>query len=218
MNATARLRWLAAGLVAAAIATGGLVAWHPGWLGLGTAAPQLPPGQSLAAAQLEILAPVPDFALTGATGTLTRRDLQGRWAFVFFGYTNCPNACPATLAILNHVQEALRARGAEAPRIVFVSLDPARDTPAMLQRYVSAFGSDAVGVTGDPAALQGLMTFFGVTVERQAGADAAGYTLDHTTNFFLLRPDGRWLATFAPADDGEAVLDDTATLMGPTGR
>lgn len=213
MIAMARRRWLAVGLAAVTVAVGIGVAWVAGWLETGAATPELPPGQSLAVAQLEILSPVPEFSLTGAAGPFTRRDLQGRWAFVFFGYTNCPNACPATLAILNHVQETLRARGAEAPRIVLVSLDPARDTPAVLQRYAAAFGPDTVGVTGDTAALQGLMTFFGITVERHPGADATGYTLDHTTNFFLLRPDGRWLATFAPADDGDAVLADTATLM-----
>ena len=132
---------------------------------------------------------------------------------MFFGYTNCPNACPATLGMLNHVQEALRAQALEQPRIVFVSLDPERDTPAVLQRYAAAFGADTVGITGGTAALQGLLAFFGVTYERRPGDDVSGYTLDHTTSFFLLRPDGRWLATFGPAADGEAVLADTAMLM-----
>lgn len=213
MKAAAPRRWLGAGLAAIVVALGLGGAWFVDWLGPGVATPELPPGKSLAVAQLEILSPVPEFSLAGAAGPFTRRDLQGRWAFVFFGYTNCPNACPATLAILNHVQEVLRARGAPAPRIVLVSLDPARDTPDVLQRYAAAFGPDTVGVTGDTAALQGLMTFFGITAERRPGADAKSYTLDHTTNFFLLRPDGRWLATFAPADDGEAVLADTETLM-----
>lgn len=211
--AAARRRWLAAGLAAIVAGLGVGGAWLADWLEPGVATPELPTGQSLAVAQLEVLSPVPAFSLNGANGPFTHQDLRGRWAFVFFGYTNCPNACPATLAILNHVQEALRARGAPAPRIVLVSLDPARDTPAVLQRYAAAFGADTVGVTGDTAALQGLMTFFGITVERRPGADARSYTLDHTTSFFLLRPDGRWLATFMPADDGDAVLADTETLM-----
>jgi protein SCO1/2 len=212
MIARQRRRVLGAGLAAAAAAGAGY-GWYQGWLTGDARRAQLPPGQSLEVAQLEELTPVPDFTLTRAGGSYTRHDLLGRWSFVFFGYTNCPNACPATLGILNHVQEALGAQRLAQPRIVFVSLDPERDTPPVLQRYAAAFGADTVGVTGSAAALQGLLTFFGVTYERRPGADAAGYTLDHTTHFFLLRPDGRWLATFAPADDGDAVLADTATLV-----
>lgn len=203
---------LAAASVAAAAGAG--YAAYLLWFDDGAHVVELPQGKSLEVAQLEELAAVPPFTLTGPQGAYTRSDLQGHWSFVFFGYTNCPNACPATLGILNHVQEALQAQGLASPRIVFVSLDPERDTPAVLQRYAAAFGTDTVGVTGSAAALQGLLTFFGVTYERHPGADAASYTLDHTTNFFLLRPDGRWLATFAPADDGDAVLADTVTLLG----
>jgi protein SCO1/2 len=167
----------------------------------------------LEVAQLEPDNRLPDFTLTRAAGPLTPAGLRGRWSFVFFGYTNCPNACPATLGILNHVQESLRAQGLEPPRIVFISLDPQRDTPAVLQRYAAAFGDDVVGATGNEAALHALLEFFGVSAERQPGTDAASYTLDHTTNFFLVTPDGRWLATFPPAEDGEAVLADTQTLI-----
>lgn len=209
-------------LVLAAIALAGLAgagAWYFDRVpGLGPHAPALPAGQRLEVAQLEELPALPAFTLRRAAGPYGLADLRGRWSFIFFGYTNCPNACPATLAVLAHVQESLRAHGVAPPRIVFVSLDPQRDTPAVLERYAQAFGNDTVGVTGEPAALQGLLTFFGVTFERKpldagSGADAAAYTLDHTTNFFLVRPDGRWLATFAPVDDGAAVLADTTTLL-----
>jgi protein SCO1/2 len=204
-------RWIVAGLAVLALAAGGYGTYRAGWFG--ATAPELPQGQSLEAAELEPLARLPDFSLRGGAGAFTLADLKGRWAFVFFGYTNCPDACPATLGILNHLQETLRARGVVPPRIVFVSLDPQRDTPAVLQRYAAAFGTDTVGVTGDAAALADLLAFFGVSFERKPGSDATGYTLDHTTNFFLVRPDGRWLATFAPADDGDTVLADTETLM-----
>jgi len=214
MSGLPRRRLLGTVLAATAAAAGGIYGGYQGWFGSREHRPELPAGKSLEVAQLEALMVVPDFALAGAGGPFTRRDVLGRWAYVFFGYTNCPNACPATLGMLNHAQEGLHAQGLEAPRIVFVSLDPERDSPGVLQRYAAAFGPDAVGITGSAAALQGLLTFFGVTYERRPGADAAGYTLDHTSNFFLLRPDGRWLATFAPTDDGDAVLRDTAVLVG----
>jgi len=182
--------------------------WPPGNREL-----SLPAGQSLDVAQLEQLAPLPAFALQRQGPALTPADLLGRWSFVYFGYTNCPDACPTTLGMLSHVQEELQSQGQEPPRIVFISLDPQRDTPELLQRYCAAFGPDTTGATGSDAALQGLISFFGITYERKDQTDKTNYTVDHTTNFFLLTPDGRWLATFAPADDAEAVLQDTLTLM-----
>ncbi|HYA60114.1 MAG TPA: SCO family protein [Burkholderiaceae bacterium] len=173
----------------------------------------MPAGQSLEVAQLEELAPLPAFALERAGTTFTAADLRGRWSFVYFGYTNCPDACPATLGLLSHVQEALRAQGLEPPRIVFISLDPRRDTPELLRRYTAVFGPDTIGATGSDSALQSLVTFFGIAFERKDQTDKNNYTIDHTTNFFLLTPDGRWLATFAPAEDSEAVAQDTLKLL-----
>jgi len=156
---------------------------------------------------------VPPFRLERLGGPLTEADLQGRWTFVFFGYTNCPDACPETLGILSHVQEALKAEGATPPRIVFVSLDAPRDTPQVLHDYLAEFDGSAIGATGSLESLRGLLDFFGVSFERRPGAEHSAYTLDHTTTFFLVTPDGRWLATFAPADDPDGVLEDTATLL-----
>ncbi|SPE23565.1 putative Electron transport protein SCO1/SenC [Burkholderiales bacterium] len=173
----------------------------------------LPDGQSLDVAQLEELTPLPEFSLERKGPPLTAADLRGRWSFVYFGYTNCPDACPATLGMLSHVQEGLQSQGLAPPRIVFVSLDPRRDTPELLHRYLAEFGPEAIGATGSDAALRGLVTFFGVTFERKDQTDKTNYTIDHTTNFFLVTPDGRWLATFAPADDAESVLEDTLKLM-----
>lgn len=174
---------------------------------------ELPRGASLEMAQLETLARLPAFSLQRSGASMTPADLQGRWSYFFFGYTNCPNACPATLAILAHVQETLRSRGIEPPRVVFVSVDPRRDKPEVLSRYVAAFGDDALGATGDDAQLQSLLKFFGVIVEREDTKDPANYTVDHTANIYLVTPDGRWLASFPPAEDAEAVLQDTLTLL-----
>ena len=206
-------RLLLAGAIVLLAGAGAALSW---WLGAWDAdagLPRLPPGQGLEVAQLEPRNRLPAFTLERAGAALTPDALRGRWAFVFFGYTNCPDACPATLAVLNHVQETLHLQGMEAPRIVFLSLDPQRDTPEVLQRYAAAFGTDVVGATGTDAALRPLLDFFGITFERRPGADAAGYTLDHTTNFFLVTPDGRWLATFGPGEDADAVVQDTMTLM-----
>jgi protein SCO1/2 len=203
-------------LTAAGLALAALAALGGGWWAMQgpPAGVQLPPGQSLEVAQLEALRPLPAFSLARLGGRLAAADLQGRWSFVFFGYTNCPEACPETLGILSHVQESLQAQGQTPPRVVFVSLDPQRDTPQLLHDYLAEFAGDAVGATGSDSELRDLTAFFGVSYERHPGADSTSYTLDHTTNFFLVTPDGRWLATFAPADDPDAVLGDTRTLLG----
>jgi protein SCO1/2 len=210
---SAGMRRLAAGAAVLALAAGALAYGLLHARNAGTAAPRLPPGQSLVAAQLEPASPLPDFSLKGGGGAFTLAQLKGRWSFVYFGYTNCPDACPATLALLTHVQQSLQAQGVPPPRIVFISVDPERDTPPVVARYAAAFGADTVGLAGDAAALRNLVAFFGVRFERKAGTDAASYTLDHSTQFFLVRPDGRWLATFSPLADGAAVLADTRTLL-----
>ena len=203
------------GLIAAGIAALVLLAALAVWFYWPTGNHQLamPAGQSLDVAQLEELTPLPAFALERKGPPLTQADLRGRWSFFFFGYTNCPDACPATLGLLSHVQEALQARGQEPPRIVFVSLDPRRDSPELLSRYTAVFGPDTIGATGSEAALRDLIAFFGITFERKDQVDKTNYTIDHTTNFFLVTPDGRWLATFSPADDADSVLEDTAKLL-----
>jgi len=177
------------------------------------ATPELPAGKSLDVAQLELNNRLPEFHLRGADGPVTADDLRGHWTFVYFGYTNCPDACPVTLSILAHAQESLQAQGLEPPNILFVSLDPARDTPDVLRRYTAVFGSHIAGATGDTGELRELVRFFGVSYERKETSDGNNYTLDHTTNFFLVTPDVRWLATFSPAEDPDAVTEDTLTLL-----
>ncbi len=206
MTARRTALWIGVAVVLAAAALTWLL-WPAG------SALEMPPGQSLEAAQLESLAKLPAFRLERAGAPLTDAELRGHWQFLFFGYTNCPNACPATLGLLGHVQEALRAQGIDPPRVVFVSLDPDRDTPQLLERYASGFGPAMTGATGAEQALRSLLAFFGVTWERNASSDPANYTIDHTTSFFLVTPDLRWLATFPSSEDPDAVLEDTRRLL-----
>ncbi len=174
---------------------------------------ELPEGSSLEVAQLEELRPLPGAALLTAQGSLAAAQLRGRWTFIYFGYTNCPDACPTTLGILNHVQDALKTQGLDPPRIVLISVDPQRDTPQVLARYAAEFGKDTLGATGEDDVLRAWTNFFGVTIERKPTADPKVYTFDHTTEIFLVTPDLRWLATYAPADDPESIVQDTGLLM-----
>jgi protein SCO1/2 len=134
--------------------------------------------------------------------------LQGRWSFLFFGYTHCPDVCPTTLSVLNSVAQQL-GDDARDVRFVFISVDPERDTPEQLARFVSYFNSDFIGVTGNPEAIERLTRQLGVLHMRVAATDNPGsYLVDHTAGVFLVDPDGKYHAVFMPPLSTEKIVAD----------
>ena len=118
----------------------------------------------------------------------TDRDLLGRPAALFFGFTTCPEVCPTTLA---RWSASLRALGPDADRVwlVFVSVDPERDTPALLKTYLSDFDPRIIGLTGSPAAVAKMLAAYNVYA-RKVPLPGGGYTMDHTAAAYLLDRDG----------------------------
>lgn len=168
----------------------------------------------LEVSQLEDLSVLPEFRLVHEEGDLERRDLATHWYFVFFGYTHCPNACPTTLALIAQAQQALREAGDIAPRVLFISVDPRRDTPALVRRYARDFGPDFDGAVLDPGRDAALLHALGVSYHSNEEREGAQYTVDHTTNFYLLAPGVRLRGTFAPAaGDVQAVVSDTRRML-----
>ncbi|MBL8491995.1 MAG: SCO family protein, partial [Rhodocyclaceae bacterium] len=109
----------------------------------------MPPSQNLSATLLRDEKPLPAFDFERAGGRFTNGDLTGRWTFLFFGYTQCPDICPTALALMAQVKAGIvEAKGAE-PQVAFVSVDPKRDTPALLARYVPHFDPAFIGAVGD---------------------------------------------------------------------
>jgi protein SCO1/2 len=161
-------------------------------------APALPPsGQLPSATLVNDTTPLPAFALHRVDGTLSNADLLGRWTLLDFGYTFCPDICPTTLATLNEVKTQSAARGAPVPRVIFVSVDPARDTPQRLAEYVRFFDAGFVGATGSDAELAGLVKHLGVQYQRHEGPDSQHYVVDHSAVVYLIDPQGRLKATFS---------------------
>ena len=119
--------------------------------------------------------------------------LRGHPALLFFGYSRCPDICPATLATLQAVLQRAPASGL---RVLFISVDPGHDTPAVLRQYLAGFGPDFIGLRGEPAELTRLLREF------QASADPAppgnGATLNHSATLYLLDTRGRLVAVFTP--------------------
>jgi protein SCO1 len=192
---TARLRWL---LVAAA-ACAALVGF---WLAheLDRQAPQLASGTWLPQPkQLE------DFRLTDISGApFTLASLAGRPSLVYFGFTRCPDVCPTTLLKLAQI---VRVAGIAGLRVVFISVDPQRDTPPVLALYVHAFDPSFQGLTGDPQAIARVAAEFAVAVSR-VDLPGGDYTMDHTAAVFLLDARAQEVAIFTPPFDVAAFAAD----------
>jgi protein SCO1/2 len=127
--------------------------------------------------------------------------LRGRPVLVYFGYTSCPDVCPATTGVLAEVVRA----SADPPRVVFVTVDPERDTAAVLHRYLSYLPAGFVGLTGSAAAVRTAADAFGVDYARVDTGSASGYTMAHTADVTLVDADGLVRARF-PFGTGAAEI------------
>jgi protein SCO1/2 len=145
-------------------------------------------------------------------GAFTADDLRGQWSFLFFGYTHCPDVCPTTLSVLNSVAGKL-ADASGAARFVFVTVDPERDTPEVLARYVTYFNGEFLGVTGERAAIDALTRQLGILHMRvEAQDDAASYLVDHTASVLLFNPAGEFQALFSPPLDADTIAGEFRTI------
>jgi protein SCO1/2 len=152
---------------------------------------------------------VSPFELVRDTGEpFNERDLAGKWSFMFFGFTHCPDVCPTTMSTLNTVAQTLAADPdfGDRGQVVFVSVDPARDTPEVLRSYVDFFNDSFVGVTA--AADESLRAFtrqLGIYYQRVDLASAADYTMDHTASILLFDPRARLVAVFSMPHDADDI-------------
>jgi len=137
-------------------------------------------------------------------GVVTERSFPGKYLLVYFGYANCRDVCPTTL---NTVTAALDRLGGKAALVqpLFITVDPARDTPAALRKYVGSFSPRLVGLSGTVADIRKVAEEYRVAIiSRQEGA-ADDYAVDHSSVLYLMAPDGRFVAPI-PADASEMVV------------
>lgn len=154
-----------------------------------------------------------DFHLTDHNGKpRTLADFRGKVVAVFFGYTQCPDACPTTLSELAAVMQKL---GPEASRVqvLFVTIDPERDTPELLSHYVPAFNSTFLGLYGDAAATAETAKEFKVIYQKQPGPTPGSYSMDHSTGTFLFDPQGRLRVYESYAQGPDAFAHDIRALL-----
>lgn len=173
--------------------------------------PAAPPPLSAGVTRLEPPRALNGFALTDHHGTaFDPSRLRGRWTFMFFGYTHCPDICPTTLTSLNAAARAIDAlpKAPPQPQYVFVSIDPERDTPEQLGKFVPYFNSAFLGVTGTPEAIAEFTRQLSVMYLKVDGDRPDGYLMDHSAAILLLDPQGRFHALFSPPFDPRAMADD----------
>lgn len=138
--------------------------------------------------------------------TVTDDDFHGKHLIVFFGYTSCPDVCPTSLQKLA-VAMGLLGPLADKVQPLFVTLDPERDTPAVLNDYVSSFGHRIIGLTGSREMIDRMAKAYRVKHERIEGASPGEYSIDHTAALFHIAPDGSYAGRFSAAMDAEQIAD-----------
>lgn len=172
---------------------------------------------------------LPPVMLRTADGeAFVREKFLGHWSLVFFGFTSCPDFCPMELHKLGQLIKLAQAQGIH-PQVIFVSVDPERDVPTQLARYVEFFHPQIIGLRGDNPAIANFARFFGAAYERTAiidnkvmnfpagvaMPDVAGnqYQVNHSTRIFLVDPQGRYVGSAATPESAEVLWDDLQKLL-----
>ena len=155
-----------------------------------------------------------ELALTGHDGKpRTLADFRGKAVVIFFGFTHCPDICPTTLVDAAAVMKAL-GKDADRVQVLMVTVDPERDTPAVLAKYVPAFDPRFLGLYGDAAATQRAAKEFKIFYEKRPGSAPGAYSVDHSGQSYVLDPQGR-LRLFVRHDRiAQDLADDLRALLG----
>lgn len=160
--------------------------------------------------------PLAPFQLTNDEGKpFTNQNLQNHWTLLFFGFTHCGNICPTNMAALEQTYTKIQADRQQPPQVVFVSIDPKRDSAKAIKHYVTAFNPNFQGVTGTPAELSKLTGDLGILFMKIQQSDPemnANYQLDHSGTILLIDPQGRWVAAFAMPHDPANIAHDFETI------
>lgn len=173
-----------------------------------------PPAGLRGAAYDEPFPPAPEIELTRENGSKFRlSEMRGNVVLLFFGYTACPDVCPTTMAELKTAVDELGEEKAKHVKVVFVTVDPQRDSPERLQEYLNHFHKDFIGLTGTEPELAKVWGAYGIFREITDAESAAGYGVDHTARVTLIDINGNLRTSFGldtPVDD---IVHDVNFLL-----
>ncbi len=158
---------------------------------------------------------IPEVSLLDHHGQpFTPTRLQGHWTFMFFGYTHCPDVCPTTMTVLAGMQRQLQELNVTLPQVVFVSVDPERDTVEQLSRFVPYFNPDFIGVTGAEDQISRLTRSLGILHARvNLEQSGSGYLVDHSAAVLLFNPQGRYTALFSAPHVPANLTEDYLRIL-----
>lgn len=155
------------------------------------------------------------FTLQDGSGQpVTDRDFRGKFMLVYFGYTFCPDVCPTTLSA---VADAMDKLGPDAAKVrpLFITVDPRRDTPPKVKKYVAAFGPEITGLTGTPEEIARVAKEYRVYyAEHRTGPGPEDYSMDHSSVLYLMDPRGGFVAPIRADQTGDEMAANLKKLMG----
>lgn len=156
-----------------------------------------------------------DFNLTDDAGKqVSGKDYRGKVVLLYFGYTHCPDVCPLTLAQLHVVMQRLGPL-ADGVRILFVSVDPARDTPEVMHAYVNAFDTHAVGLTGKPGDIEALSKRYRSAFTREPAKEDGNYEVSHSSAIYVFDQEGKARLLSTPNNPQSDMVHDLHLLLAP---
>jgi protein SCO1 len=151
------------------------------------------------------------FTLTAPDGTtVTEQTYRGKWLLVFFGFTSCPDTCPTALL---EIADALEKLGPDADKLqpLFITVDPLRDTPAVMGNYTQSFNPRILGLTGTPQQIAAIAQEYGVYYAPRAGVE--DYVMDHGTYLYLMDPEGKFVRGFEADTPGDRIAEAVRGAM-----
>ncbi len=184
-------------------------------LAVGLAVARWMPGESTTA----LLAETPtggDFVLNAANGPFDLQGQRGKVVLIYFGYTFCPDICPTNLALMAQALNALSEEELGHVQGVFVSVDPERDTLKLLAAYTHHFHPSITGITGKPDEVARVAARYGAAYRKVEGESKGGYLVDHSSNTYVVAPNGSLYATLPHAAPPQEILDITRQLLART--
>ena len=156
----------------------------------------------------------PAFELTRSDGSsLKLSELRGNVVLLFFGYTSCPDECPATMAKLKLALAELSAKNAARAKVLFVTVDPKRDTPERVQTYVGSFNPAFIGLGGMQAQLEKVWNDYGITRLEVPGASADNYSVDHTARITMIDQNGNMRVSYGLDVPVEDIVHDLELVL-----
>jgi len=144
---------------------------------------------------------------------VTDADYRGRWMLVYFGYTHCPDACPTALQDMATTLDGMSVEERRKVALLFITVDPERDTPAVMQDYVTAFGGGITGLSGTPAQIAQVAKAYRVYYAKHPRAGEE-YDMDHSSIIYVMDPRGRFAANFTHESAPAAITAKLRSLMG----